>query len=44
MYRMSETERTETGNNALKYYKENFDRNLLLDQLETLFAQELERT
>ena len=44
MYRMSETERAETGKNALKYYKENFDRNLLLDQLETLFAQELERT
>lgn len=44
MYRMSETKRAETGQNALKYYKENFDRNLLFDQLETLFAQKLERT
>ena len=44
MYRMSETERAETGKNAMKYYKENFNRNLLFDQLETLFAQELERT
>ncbi len=43
MYRMSETERTETGNNALKYYKENFDRNILFDQLEELFRQKLKR-
>lgn len=44
MYHMSEAERAETGKNALKYYKENFDRDLLFNQLEQLFAQKLERT
>ena len=44
MYDISEAERAAIGQNALTYYKENFDRNLLFDQLEKLFAQELERT
>ena len=43
MYRMPEAEREKLGHNALKYYEENFDRNLLFDQLEKLFEQELEK-
>jgi colanic acid biosynthesis glycosyl transferase WcaI len=43
MYNMSKTEITQIGDNALNYYQANFDRELILNNLEKLFTSGLRK-